>query len=104
MKLPAWQKKLPRKVTLCGRTYEIIYNMQRGACGDFDTQKITIGCSCSKEVTLDYLVHEISEIIHTQLGYTFGYGREERYVMVHAQFQNHNMLLVAALLDCGLLK
>lgn len=103
-KLPAWVKKLPKKVVILGRTYKIVYNMERGASGDPDDQVITIGCIRSKQVVLEFLVHEISELIHLELGYRFGCGGEIRIVMDHAEFQNHTIALTAALIDCGLLK
>ena len=102
--LPAWTKKMPKKVVICGRTYKIKYNQNRGGCADLDEQEIIIGCVRSKEVILEVLLHEISEIVLVELGYNFGHGREIRFVMDHAQFQNHGIMLTAALLDCGLLK
>lgn len=103
-KLPAWANKLPKKVTILGRIYKIKYNMERGACADGDDMEIIIGCLRSKAVALEFLVHEIGELIHLEVGYRFGFGRESRFIMDHAQFQNHTMILVAALIDCGLLK
>lgn len=104
MKLPAWSKKLPKKVTILGRVYKIVYNMEQGACGDCDKLEIIIGCCRPRVVALEYLVHEISEIIHVEAGYRFDCCREHRFVMDHAEFQNHTMILVAALIDCGLMK
>lgn len=95
---------MPKKVVICGRTYKIKYNTNRGGCGDLDEQIIIIGCVRSREVILEVLIHEISEIVHFELGYAFHCGREQRFIMDHPQFQNHGIHLTAALLDCGLLK
>ena len=106
-KLPAWTKKMPKKVTICGRTFKIVYNMRRGALFSFDDAKITIGCVEPRDEIVDSLIHEISEAAHVLLGYRFhngGEGCEMIFHMDHAKFQNHNIMLVAALKDCGLLK
>lgn len=68
MSLPAWTKKLPKKVVICGRSYKIKYNMLNGAHFRTSTRSIVVGCCYSKEETADSLFHEISEIIHCELG------------------------------------
>jgi hypothetical protein len=95
---------MPKKVTICGKTYKIIYNMQQGACGGLEAQEIMIGCNRTKDVSFEYLIHEISELAHVYLGNRFSQGHEMRFVMDHAQFQNHAAAFTAALIDCGLLK
>jgi len=108
MKLPAWQKKLPKKVTICGRVYKIGYNMLRGAAFNCGPGKIMVGCDCARDVALESLIHEISEIVHVEMGFRFyrrqGENGDMMFVMNHVKFQQHNLLMVAALMDCGLLK
>lgn len=102
--LPVWAKKLPKKVTICGRPYKINYNMRRGAGGETDDLEINVGCQRARQVILETLIHEISELTHWELSNRYVTGDELRFVMTHLDFQNHNVALVAALLDCGLLK
>ncbi len=104
MSLPKWTKKLPKKVTICGRKHNIVYNMALGATADTSDQLITIGCQHSREVALELLVHEITELVYWELGYRYSSGNETRFSMSHAEFQNSTIVLVAALIDCGLLK
>lgn len=81
--------------------------MLGGASFDCDDAKIIIGCIGPYAEAIDSLVHEISEIVHVMGGtrfYNGGRSSELIFVTDHAKFQNHNMMLVAALIDCGLLK
>ena len=102
--LPAWTKKLPKSVTICGRLLSIKYNMNLGSIVNFHDDSITIGCTETKADVMDSLMHEISEGIHILLGYRYTNNTELTISMNHAQFTNHNLMFTAALLDCGLLK
>ncbi len=105
MSLPKWVSKLPKRVTICGRPYKITYNMLNGASFRTSTRNIVVGCRYTKDETADSLFHEISEIIHCELGFRSETSYSEvLFVMDHQKFQQHSMLLFAALKDCGLLK
>jgi hypothetical protein len=103
MKLPHWTKSLPRKVVITGVAYKITYNMRSGACFNCRTATIKVGCRCTRDTTLQSLVHEISEIAHVHLYNRFHNG-DMRFVMNHDRFDTHNSELVAALRNCGLMK
>jgi len=111
MKLPAWTKYLPKKVTICGRTYKIAYNMLDGASFGCRRCKILVGCDTTRDVAVEALIHEISEVVHCELGFRTHAGNAGNaengdmvFVLDHQKFNQHNMLMVAALKDCGLLK
>ena len=105
-KLPAWTKKMPKKVTICGIVYQIRYIMERGASFQTRPPLIEVGVADGERYTTEPMIHEISEIIHTEMGTRLYRRVEGDYVFVcsHGQFQNHNLMLIAALRDCGLLK
>jgi hypothetical protein len=49
MKLPAWTKKLPKKVTAYGKTGTIEYNMNYGcSLSTDDATIILVGCAAGK--------------------------------------------------------
>lgn len=106
MSLPAWSKKMPRRVTICGKPYKVGYNMRGGACFNVQTYKITVGCIGTREEAHEMLIHEISECVHVELGHRYFNGESGHYAFVldHAAFQRHNLLMVAVLRDCGLLR
>ena len=64
-----------------------------------------VRCNCTRAEAIDRLIHEISEIVHVETGTRFGDGTNSktRFILSHREFKQHNMLLVTALLDCGLL-
>lgn len=106
MKLPKWANKLPKKVTICGYPYKIIYNMATDACFNTGEHIIKVGCNCPQALAREMLFHEISEIIHIEIGSRHCRCTDSYYLfaMDHVKFSDHNMLLVAALKDCGLLR
>ena len=104
--LPKWVKKMPKSVTICGTTYGIEYTMGRGAEFKIHPPIIQVGCDDVREIVMEALIHEINEVTHVELGTRF-YRRVEGdyiFVMSHGRFQNHNLMMVAALRECGLLK
>lgn len=107
-KLPAYSKKLPRRVTICGRVYTISYNMLAGASFGCQRCWIKVGVDVPRDIAFEALIHEISEIVHCELGFRTYNGRAEsgdmRFNLSHQEFSQHNMLMVAALKDCGLIK
>ncbi len=104
-KLPKWVKKLPKKVVICGRVYKIIHCMTReGAAFWLRDCIIELGCTYTQRVVCENLIHEISEIVHCEMRFRTENSDGYMFVMNHAQFQQHSMLLVAALRDCGILK
>jgi hypothetical protein len=75
MKLPAWTKKLPKKVTAYGKTGTIEYNMNYGcSLSTDDATIILVGCAAGKDSAIEGLVHEISEWIHIELRQRFTRG------------------------------
>ena len=106
--LPKWVKKMPKRVTICGFKYTITYNDLSGASFGCRLCKILVGVDCTRDRALDALIHEISEIVHCELGFLTHNGRGEngdmRFSMDHQQFSSHSTLLVEALKDGGLLK
>ena len=105
-KFPKWVEKMPKKVVVCGTTYGITYTMGRGASFNVQPPAIEVGCGEVREIVMESIIHEISEITHVELGTRF-YRRVDNdhiFVMTHGRFQNHNLMLVAALRECGLLK
>ena len=106
--LPKWVKKMPKKVTICGMNYKIVYNMLSGASFGLRLAKIVVGCDCTKDRASDALFHEISEIVHCEMGFRTANGRCEngdlRFSLDHQQFSVHSTLFRAALKDCGLIK
>jgi len=44
MRLSAWTNQLPKKVVICGVSYRVIYNMNRGACFSGANCEIKVGC------------------------------------------------------------
>lgn len=107
MKLLAWLKHLPRKVTICGVRYKIKYNMLSGAAFSCADAEIKVGCDCHRDVAINSLVHEISEAAYCELLMRFQSSRQNgdmRFIMTHNDFERHNNALVAALRDCGLLR
>ena len=108
MKPPTWTKKLPKKVTICGKRWKIKYNMRGGCMFDYCKSLITVGCMSGRDTALEGLIHEISEAVHVEMRYRFmktssGENGSYRFCMDHEQFEIHNIGLVAALRDCGLL-
>lgn len=107
MNLPNYAKSLPRKVTVCGLRFTITYNMRGGACFNCNDCTIKVGCSGTKDVAMQSLFHEISEIVHVELLQRFhssGENGDKRFIMTHDDFERHNNELVGALRNCGLLK
>lgn len=107
MNLPAYSKSLPRKVTICGVRYKITYNLRGGACFDCTDCFIKVGCRGTRDIAMQSLFHEISEIIHVSLLQRFYSSYEngdKRFIMTHDDFERHNNELVGALRNCGLLK
>lgn len=107
-KLPAWQKKMPKSVMICGKLTKIRYNLKRGCSLYWSEHVIIVGCSEGKDDAIDGLVHEISECVHIELRQRFTkHGNCENgdflFVMDHDRFEQHNSLLVAALRDCGII-
>lgn len=109
MKLPAWTKALPKKVTICGIRYRITYNMRSG--GAYFSGRncvIKVGCTCGRDTAIQALIHEISEVAHMILLTRFNSGSWEngdmRFIMTHDDFERHNNELVAALKQCKLLR
>lgn len=107
MKLPNWSKKLPRSVVVTGIKYKITYNMKDGACFNCSACTIKVGCSGTRDITMQSLIHEISEIAHVHLMHRFHNGSENgdmRFIMNHDDFERHSQELVASLKNCGLLQ
>lgn len=108
-KLPAWTKKLPKSVTICGKRWKIKCNMRGGCMFNYLKSLITVGCNCGSDTAIEGLIHEISEAVHIEMRYRYarasgGENGDMLFCMNHNQFEIHNLCLVAALRDCGLLK
>jgi len=105
-KFPAWVKKMPKRVVICGTIYKINYNMGRGAEFSTNPPAIQVGCGDIRDIVIEAIIHEVSELVHVELGTRFYRRVEGDYIfcLSHGRFQNHNLMLVAALRDCGLLK
>lgn len=107
MKLPTWTKSLPKSVIITGVRFKITYNMRGGACFDCTNCIIKVGCNGTRDITMQSLLHEISEIIHVHLMHRFRSGSENGdliFVMSHDDFQRHTYELHASLVNCKLLK
>lgn len=109
MALPTWTKRRPRKVTICGKTWSIKYNMRGGCCFEYRKSLITVGCNSGEDTAIEGLVHEISEAVHVEHRNRYmrtGSGENGDFIfhLSHDTFETHNMSLVAALRDCKLLK
>lgn len=108
-KLPTWTKKLPKNVTICGKRWRIKYNMLGGCMFEYRKSLITVGCYSGSDTAVEGLVHEISEVVHVELRYRYartsgGENGDMLFCLNHNQFENHNLNMVAALRDCGLLR
>ena len=71
--------------------------------------RITVGCLSGRDSAIEGLIHEINEIVHVELRLRYtkassGENGDIMFVMDHQQFEIHNINMVAALRDCGLLK
>jgi len=108
MSLPAWTKRLPKQAIICGVTYRIIYNMNRGACFSGATCEIKVGCGSGRDTAIHSLIHELSEVVHVLLLTRFNSGTWEngdmRFIMSHDDFERHNNELIAVLKQCKLLR
>ena len=108
-KIPAWVKQLPKKVTICGKRWAIKCNDRGGCAFNYDNSLITVGCRSGKDTAVEGLVHEISEVVHVEMRNRFmrtccGDNGDFRFCMDHGEFDIHNIALVAALRNCGLLR
>ena len=108
MNLPAWSKKLPRSVTVTGVKYKITFHMDHsGACFNCTLCTIKLGCTGTRDIAMQALIHEISEVVHVHHMNRFHSGSENGdlvFVMDHDAFEKHNYAFHAAMVDCGLLK
>jgi len=109
LSLPAWVKKLPKKVTICGKRWAIKYNMMGGCMFDYRKNLITVGSNSGSDTAVEGLIHEISEAVHIEMRYRYsrancGEDGDMLFCMNHNQFEIHNLCLVAALRDCELLR
>lgn len=92
---------LPTTINICGKIYTCIRDRSiTGAEFEFNSRTIIIG-DCADHAVLDYLVHEISEVIHIILGTRIEHAGNNGYVflMNHNNFQTHNEILVETLLS-----
>jgi len=95
----------PFTINICGKLYNCTRdNDITGAQFDFHDRTIIIG-DCADHALSDYLIHEISEIIHVILGTRLSDAGNNNYmfVMNHNSFQTHNEILIETLLSNGII-
>ena len=87
--------KLPKKLIICGNTYQIKYNPKHnGGSFSCNTQVITIGTRDTKEATFRVLIHEILEIILSERDHRYQLNRTEvengdyLFSFNHSQYEN----------------
>jgi len=99
--------KIPKKITIGNQDFRVVQNKNQ-AGGWFDCQESVIGIgtrdikTCPDRV-FDFLVHEISEIIHVNVVLTryndHSAGDDYKFFMNHKQFQTHNSILSHVILN-----
>ena len=105
---PTWVKKMPTSVVVTGVRYKITYGANyTGACFNCTKATIRVGFGGTRDIAMQSLLHEISEIAHVHLMQRFSGGSENgdlRFMMTHDDFERHTYELHAALVNCGLMK
>lgn len=99
---------IPKKINVVGYTFNIkVDSDSYDASFSFDDKIIIIGTATKdKEVILDHLIHEISELIHVILNNRLYKSSNDSYIFLyeHSNFQTHNEILVSTLVSNKIIK
>jgi hypothetical protein len=99
--------KIPEKLIIMGKEFEVIQSRDiEGAEFSIWNKKITIGITMQRDVIVESLIHEISEIIHCILSHRLTKTENGSFIflMDHANFQSHNEILFDTLIQNKLIK
>ena len=83
--------KIPKKVTICGKTYTVIKDKeQENGFGGVFKQLIVVGTKGqADERIFDTFLHEVAELVACENNYRYGNGHSETsmFAMSHKEFE-----------------
>ena len=95
--------KLPRKITISGRVYDVKRDRSKGTGygrGRLDTGVITVGSDGSKEQGFETFIHEVMEValLEENLRYDRDGTNDFNYQMTHTEFDGYSKSVSRALM------